>query len=316
MQKNKKLGCIALLFCSPTVMAMQPLDDKSLAQTTGQDGINIGVGVTKVQMNQLSIIDTDGLGSTPSATARASIVMAGKGFSTLADQAFDVSFIGASSTAPTLNLVLDADGGSGKPFANIGVSFATGVTGIKVSPFAFYLAGYGSTSTPTAMKSIFIGTTAQQSDVNKFMRFDDGIDINFASVKPVLNVQLGNTPQSSLIRFGGAIQSICGTGNGCSISLLSDNSDVGASFKFQFKATDASGFSLNGFSAGVDPTGFTFANTGTSSKFDVALNQMTMGTNNATSATGAFNSLANGSMGNFGAVGATVTDLKMKISGF
>ena len=315
MQKNKKLGCIALLLCSPTVMAMQPLDDQSLAQTTGQDGINIGVGISKVQFNQLSIVDTDGLGSVPSSTAKASLVMAGKSASTLADQVFNVSFIGASS-APTMNLVFDADSGQGKPFANLSLGFGAGVTGIKVSPFAFYLAGSGTTSTPALMNSVFVGTF-QKSDVNKFIKFDDGIDINFANAKPVLNVQMGNTPQGSLIRFGGAIQSICAAGNGCSISLLSDNSDVGASFKFQFKATDVSnGFSLNGFSAGVDTSGFTFGNTGASSKFDVALNQLTMGTNNATSATGAFNSLANGSMGNFGAVGASVTDLKMKVSGF
>ena len=81
MLKNKKLGCLSLLLLSPMAMAMQPLDDQSLSATTGQDGISVGVNLSKVNFNQAAIIDTDGftttaLGSTVALTSKAALVMA------------------------------------------------------------------------------------------------------------------------------------------------------------------------------------------------------------------------------------------------
>lgn len=318
MKKNRNLGCISLLILSPIALAMEPMDDQSLSQTTGQDGINVGINLSKVQLNQISIIDRDGLGSTVNDASKSSLVLAGKSAGTLADQTVDITFLGASNT-PTMNIVMDTDGGatggaSGKPFANIGMSFASNITGIKVSPFALYLAGASSSSGPAGYQSIFTGTS-EKSDVIKFLKLNDGFDINFAAAKPTINLQLGNAPQGRMIAFGGAIQSICGTGSGCAIALLSDDSDIGANFNFQLTGTDkVNGFSLNGFYAGVEPTGFVFGNTGESSKFDLGINQMIMGTSGA-SAAGTFNGLQNGSMGNFGAIGTSVTDLKVKING-
>ena len=72
---------------------------------------------------------------------------------------------------------------------------------------------------------------------------------------------------------------------------------------------------LDGFYAGVDPTGLIFGNNGVSSKFDASLNNVTLG-NVGTQSTTTFNNLPNGSMGSFGITGASVTDLKMKVSGF
>ncbi|MFW1737402.1 DUF6160 family protein [Acinetobacter sp. ULE_I001] len=314
MKKNRKLGCISLLILSPVAMAMEPMDDQSLSQTTGQDGINVGINLSKVQLNQLSIIDRDGFGSTVNDANKASLVLAGKSATTVADQSVNITFLGASNT-PTMNIVMDTDSGiSGKPFANIGMSFASNISGIKVSPFALYLVGANSSSGPTGSQSIFTGTS-EKSDVIKFLKMDNGFDINFTAAKPSINLQLGNAPQGRMIVFGGAIQSICGTGTGCAITLLSDDSDIGANFNFQLTGTDkTNGFSLKGFYAGVEPTGFVFGNTGESSKFDLGINQMIMGTSGA-SAAGAFNGLQNGSMGNFGAIGTSVTDLKVKING-
>jgi hypothetical protein len=318
MKKNNKLGCISLLILSPVAMAMQPLDDQGLSQTTGQAGIDVGINISKVQINQLSIIDRDGLGTTVNDANKASLVVAGKTAGTLADQSLNVTFLGASTT-PTMNVVMDTDGGAtsgatGKPFANIGMSFGSNITGIKVSPFALYLAGASSSSGPAGYQSIFTGTS-EKSDVIKILKMDDGFDINFAAVKPTMNLQLGNAPQGRMLAFGGAIQSICGSGTGCAIALLSDDSDIGANFNFQLTGTDkTNGFSLNGFYAGVESSGFVFGNTGESSKFDVGINQMIMGTSGANSST-VFNGLQNGSMGNFGAIGTSVTDLKVKING-
>ncbi|RDF36807.1 hypothetical protein DWA23_13125, partial [Acinetobacter baumannii] len=91
---------------------------------------------------------------------------------------------------------------------------------------------------------------------------------------------------------------------------------TGATFGFKFAGTNAStGFVLDGFYAGVDPTGFTIGNIGVSSKFDASLNNVTLG-NLGTQSTTTFNNLPNGSMGSFGVTGASVTDFKMKVSGF
>jgi hypothetical protein len=314
MKKNNKLGCISLLILSPVAMAMQPLDDQGLSQTTGQAGIDVGINISKVQINQVSVIDRDGLGTSVNDANKASLVVAGKTAATLADQSLNVTFLGASTT-PTMKVMLDADGGTaGKPFANIGLSFGSNITGIKVSPIALYLAGASSSSGPAGYQSIFTGTS-EKSDVIKILKMDNGFDINFAAIKPTMNLQLGNAPQGRMLAFGGAIQSICGAGTGCAIALLSDDSDIGANFNFQLTGTDkTNGFSLNGFYAGVESSGFVFGNTGESSKFDVGINQMIMG-NSGTSTSTVFNGLQNGSMGNFGAIGTSVTDLKVKING-
>jgi hypothetical protein len=49
-----------------------------------------------------------------------------------------------------------------------------------------------------------------------------GIDIVFAANKPTVNIQLGAAPQGHMVMFGGAINSICGSGSGCNIVAVSD----------------------------------------------------------------------------------------------
>ncbi|OTG65588.1 DUF6160 family protein [Acinetobacter silvestris] len=313
MKKKNILGCVSLLLCSPLSMAMQPLDDQSLSQTTGQDGINLGINISKIQVDQVSVIDTDGLTPTQYKN-KAALVLAGS-----TNTPIDVTFLGANNTNSTFKMVMDVDGGGGHPFANIALSFGSNITGIKVSPFAIYLAGANSTSISGTSKSIFTAGGTLNGDVTKLLTIgsaSNNFAINFNNTnKPSFNIQLGNVPQSHLIVLSGAIQSICGTddGGGCPIALLSGN--TGATFNLQLKATDATnGFLLNGFYAGVEPDGLVFGNNGASSKFDAALNGMTLGALNSSS-TDVFNGLKNGSMGNMGAVGASITDLKVKVSG-
>lgn len=318
MNKKRILSCTALLVFTPIAFAMQPMDDQSLAQTTGQDGINVGINASKLQFNQISIIDRDGLGTTVDDTKKAGLVMSGIIAGVPTSQTFNVSFLGANSTSPTLNMSMDVDGGKSKPFANIGLSFGSNITGIQISPFAMYLSGANSTSTQSQSKSIFTGTS-RNPDVVKLLKMDNGIDINFVpSNQPKVNFQLGNVPQGRLLAFSGAIQSICANGIGCPITLITDsgngNSDLGLSFNFQLMANDkVNGISLNGFYGGVEQAGFVFGNTGESSKFDLGINQMIMGKAGSTSTS--FGGLQNGSMGSFGAIGTSVTDLKMRVSG-
>ncbi|MCY1438954.1 hypothetical protein D9M71_551720 [compost metagenome] len=217
---------------------------------------------------------------------------------------------------------MDTDAGGGNPFLNLAVSMGNDVNGIRLLPFSVYLAPSASLSSPSdyaltsyAPKSIFSSGTTVNTGVKEIIRSTGNLDINFVQTnKPRLNIQLGHAAQSVMVKFGGAIQSICSAAAGCPITLVSDN--TGATFGFKFAGTNTStGFVLDGFYAGVDPTGLTFGNNGVSSKFDASLNNVTLG-NMGTQSTTTFNNLPNGSMGSFGITGASVTDLKMKVSGF
>ncbi|MDC4954703.1 hypothetical protein OHW04_11830 [Acinetobacter baumannii] len=316
--KNKNIGCWLLLAGSSSVCAMQPLDDQSLAAATGQNGLTLGIQADQVKFNQVALIDTNGIAST-SYNSKAGLVIAGNSTNPVPG----IEFIKAAvSTNPSFNIAIDTDAGGGNPFLNLAVTMGSDVNGIRLLPFSVYLAPSTSLSSPSdyaltsyAPKSIFSSGTTVNTGVKELIRSTGNLDINFVQTnKPRLNIQLGHAAQSVMVKFGGAIQSICSAASGCPITLVSDN--TGATFGFKFASTNAStGFVLDGFYAGVDPTGLTFGNIGVSSKFDASLNNVTLG-NLGTQSTTTFNNLPNGSMGSFGVTGASVTDFKMKVSGF
>lgn len=318
MKKNKIIQIVALSLVSHATLAMQALDDQALSSTTGQDGITIGVTMEKIDFNQISLIDTNGMTAQIREQA-----YAGKSAYTIAgnqNSPVSMSFIGANATSPTFSLKLDTDAGtpsSGGAFLNIGASFGNHISGIRISPFAVYLAGSNSVSSLTNQNSIFSSSTATKADVTKLMRIgseSNNFEITFHNInRPQVNVQLGSVPQGHLMQFAGAIQAVCGTGTGCPITIVSG--DTGISTNFQMKATNTTtGFLLNGMYAGIENSGLVVGQAGESSKMNIALNNLTMGTANTTSSM--FNSLQNGAMGNFGAVGASVKNLNIKIGSF
>ena len=350
MQKNKKIGCLSLLVLSPLTMAMQPLDDHSLSSTVGQDGLDISMQAN-IGFQQIAVVDTDGLsyGQTlasgnpnrydaPDYNEKAGLVIAGVAGQTkpVSAPAIMISGLDNSNTPNTLtvNASIDTDAGSGVngAFTNIAVTFAN--AGIRISPFSIYAAPKSSLSSLVGANytrnSIFTTDTFfnPAANVREILRVKDNIDILFNANKPKLNIQLGSAPQGKMVMFSGAIDSICGSGNGCNMMLVSDyltsgdvlTSPVGVGFDFQFTGHNGSPFSLDGFYAGVegksslDKGGFVFGNAGESSKFDLKLNNVTLG-NTGSSAIGTFNSLPNASIGNIGAIGASVTNLKVKVSG-
>lgn len=316
--KNKNIGFWLLLASSSSVFAMQPLDDQSLAAATGQNGLTLGIQADKVKFNQVALIDTNGIAST-SYNSKAGFVIAGNSTNPVPS----IEFIKAAvSGNPSFNIAMDTDAGGGNPFLNLAISMGNDVNGIRLLPFSVYLAPSTSLSSPSdyaltsyAPKSIFSSGTTVNAGVKEIIRSTGNLDINFVQTnKPRLNIQLGHAAQSVMVKFGGAIQSICSAATGCPITLVSDN--TGATFGFKFAGTNTStGFVLDSFYAGVDPTGLTFGNTGASSKFDASLNNVTLG-NMGTQNTTTFNNLPNGSMGSFGVIGVSVTDFKMKVSGF
>lgn len=63
MKMFTKLALISSMAISANAMAMQSMDDAAMSATTGQDGINIGIGISAVTIEKVLIHDNDGLGS-------------------------------------------------------------------------------------------------------------------------------------------------------------------------------------------------------------------------------------------------------------
>ena len=53
MKKFTKLVLATSVAFSANAMAMQAMDDASLSETTGQDGLTIGIGISKIAIEKL-----------------------------------------------------------------------------------------------------------------------------------------------------------------------------------------------------------------------------------------------------------------------
>ncbi|USA51889.1 pilus assembly protein FilA [Acinetobacter sp. C32I] len=339
---NKIIGCLSLLL-TPFAMAMQPLDDQSLSTTTGQDGLNIGVNVSKVEFKQISVVDSDGWDTKNAAASeyrgRAGLVFAQSPNAVVSNPNITFKAGGVASDLG-LKAVIDTDKGVGAsgPFANIALTFGN-VDEFVISPLSVYAA-----SDSTGVLSSLVGSnyirgsifdsnqSTLKSGVKEILRLQNGLNVKFlSSNKPKMNIQLGSAPQGKMVRFGGAIDSICGTGSGCNMMLVSgydgSNNPIGASFNFQLKASNPTGFSLDKFYAGVigesaagqGDGALVFGNEGKSDNVDLKLNNIQFG-NTATipattDAAYRFNGLQNSAIGNIGFTNASVTDLKIRVNG-
>lgn len=343
MGKNKKLGCLSLLLFTPMAMAMQPLDDQSLSGATAQDGLNIGVHVSKIDFNQIAIIDTDGFtNSSSSLTSKAALVMAASPGGASAIGVDVVKTFNADGsidygTSALFNAAIDTDAGTNSAFANVALTLGSDVNGLRIRPFSVYLTPdqydprdstkhaistlVGSDYTQHSIFST--GTTLKSANIKELLRVSNNIDVKFITTnKPRMNIQLGASPQGHLVMLDGAIDSVCAPTttqpNGCSFNLVSET--TGLKFDLQMSGKDANGFSLNGFYAGIEagagsiPGAVVFGNTGVSDKLNLNLNNVWLGDAGAANAN-VFNGLNNGSLGNIGAVGISATNLKMRVSG-
>lgn len=129
--KNKNIGFWLLLVSSSSVFAMQPLDDQSLAATTGQNGLTLGIQADKVKFNQVALIDTNGIAST-SYNSKAGFVIAGNSTNPVPG----IEFIKAAvSGNPSFNIAMDTD--AGEILLNLAISMGNDVNGIRLLPFQF-----------------------------------------------------------------------------------------------------------------------------------------------------------------------------------
>lgn len=307
------VGVMALV---SSASAMQIMDDQDLASQTGQDGITIKTGVSAVSFDHVALIDTNGM---TGATNSAALIIAPN----TSGSSVKVNFLNGSGSAVN-NLFtanIDSDAGNSGAFANFNLAFSELKT-IKLDPFSVYLAPtLNGSRTIGSVGSVFGAGTSLRPGVSKLVQIGsgaEGLNINFKDTLGI-NLQLGNTPQNHMIKFSGSLQSV----NIPKIKVFSNNTGNTTSslnLDVSFTATDTSGFGLGKFYLDVAPGGLIFGADGTTSKFNAQIDNVVAGLSGAATASNdpkeqIFNNLKNGSMGNFGVVGATVSNLKMNVRG-
>lgn len=215
MKKFTKLALVSSLAISANAMAMQAMDDASLGATTGQDGINIGIGISKIEIEKLFIHDNDGLalkgtapvaanGSTPAVPASADY---NGGTSTAGAIYIKANGTGATATKgiviganyddagayllPSRNLAdlqIDSDAGGGNPFINI----AAQVSGLDIN--IGEVGVVGSAAVPAAnAATIRRGGTGTENAILT------GLSIKTGPLSA--NIQLGAAPQGAMIKL-------------------------------------------------------------------------------------------------------------------
>ena len=133
-----KLALVSSMAISANAMAMQAMDDASLSAATGQDGLNIGIGISKIEIGKVFVHDNDGLATTSlggTSTAGA-IVIQGNGIAgdTLENHGIIIGANYDNAGAyllPSRNLAdlqIDTDANGGNAFINI----AAQVSGLDI----------------------------------------------------------------------------------------------------------------------------------------------------------------------------------------
>ncbi|MGO1157670.1 putative pilus system protein FilA [Acinetobacter lwoffii] len=209
MKKFTKLVLATSVVFSANAMAMQAMDDASLSETTGQDGLTIGIGISKIAIEKLFIHDNDGLapkgvaneagfGGTSTAGA---IVIRGK-----TDTAPDAAALADPTTAThgvviganydnngayllasrnLADLVIDSDAGAGNPFINV----AAQVSGLDIKVGRIGVTASG-TDDPDSIRRGGAGV------VNDII---SGFDVKTGVINA--NIQLGAAPQGAMIKM-------------------------------------------------------------------------------------------------------------------
>lgn len=183
MKLFTKLALVSSLAISANTMAMQQMDDAALSATTGQDGISIGIGLTEIGIDRVSVYDGDGLAVADNGLGGT----AGAG-------AININNVKLTSSAALASgnfadITIDTDGGAGKAFLNIGAAIA----GLDIE--------LGEINVSAATKD----------DTTGFYSVGDGdkaVILNGLSLSTgqmTANVQLGNTPQGAMIKLNGSM---------------------------------------------------------------------------------------------------------------
>ena len=202
MKNLTKLVLVSSMAISANAMAMQAMDDAALSAATGQDGLNIGIGISKVEIEKLFIHDNDGftnsaLGGTSTAGA---IVIKGNGKTGDANETNGI-VIGANyddagayllASRNLADLTIDSDAGTtgtGGAFLNIGAQ----VSGLDIKIGEIGVTGSG--ALPTAA-STDIRRGGDDANYNAIL---SGLSLKTGPMSA--NIQLGAAPQGAMVKL-------------------------------------------------------------------------------------------------------------------
>lgn len=218
MKKFTKLALVSSIAFSANAMAMQAMDDAALSSTTGQDGLSIGLGISKVTVDKLFVHDNDGLSNTAlggTSTAGAIVIQgttdAAKAKEITLTDGSKISsadfgvFVGANykdggayllNTHNLADLVIDTDAGTaakGGAFINV----AAQVSGLEIHIGEIGVTASGTQGTATSA----IRRGGDSSNYNAIL---SGLGIKTGIMSA--NVQLGAAPQGAMIKLNSVMQ--------------------------------------------------------------------------------------------------------------
>ena len=227
MKKFTKLALVSSIALTTNAMAMQAMDDTALSATTGQDGLSIGIGISKIEIEKLLIHDNDGLVSdgakaavapvldangdvvTPGTAAvigslggtnkAAAIVIKGNGISGDANEKHGI-VIGANydnngayllTSRNLADLVIDSDAGtSGTGGAFINVAAQVSGLDIKIGEIGVSASNAENTSTTSIRRG---------NDDTNYNAILSGLTLKTGKMDA--NIQLGAAPQGAMVKL-------------------------------------------------------------------------------------------------------------------
>ncbi|NNG75551.1 pilus assembly protein FilA [Acinetobacter sp. ANC 4277] len=203
MKKFTKLALVSSLAISANAMAMQAMDDASLGATTGQDGINIGIGISKIEIEKLFIHDNDGLAAGSLTAGQAgfggtgeagAIYIKGNGAGATATKGiviganYDKGGIYLLGSRNLADLQIDSDAGGGNPFINI----AAQVSGLDIHIGEIGVVASGDVPAADA-------TTIRRGGQGTENAILTGLSVKTGPM--TANIQLGAAPQGAMIKL-------------------------------------------------------------------------------------------------------------------
>jgi hypothetical protein len=192
MKKFTKLALAASVAFSANAMAMQAMDDASLSATTGQDGLTIGIGISKIEIERLYVHDNDGYTGAGGTGEAGAIYIKENGTGATVNNGV---VIGANydnggayllATRNLADLVIDSDAGAGNPFINI----AAKVSGLDIHIGEIGVVASGEQNDPLTIRRG--GTGAENAILT-------GLSVKTGPLSA--NIQLGAAPQGAMIKL-------------------------------------------------------------------------------------------------------------------
>ena len=186
MKLFTKLALVSAVAVSSNAMAMQAMDDAALSATTGQDGISIGIGISKVDIAKVHVFDGDGLAAAGAAGTPGFGGTAKTGAITLNNVVVTANTASLLASHNLADVTIDTDGGAGSPFLNV----AAAVSGLNIDLGKIEV--NDATGTAGAYQ---VGTGSAE--------ILSGLSLKTGKMNAV--IQLGNTPQGAMIKLDGAM---------------------------------------------------------------------------------------------------------------